>query len=398
MPRPKRAARKQRITELTIRKARPQAKAFLTWDTRAPNLALRTQTTGHKSWVVVYARQGRSRWLTLGPATAIPLETARIMAAETMLAVAKGQDPAAERKAERGSGTFADLAARYLEHAKKHNKSWPQAAALVARHAIPRWGKLQASAITRGDIKATMARIEAPITANQVLASVSAIFSWGVKEEIVAGNPCKLVDRNPTRDRERILSDSEVPQFWKAFGDDNVGLALKMILLTGQRPGEVCNMRREHIVDGWWNMPGEPVPGIWPGTKNGQSHRVWLAKPVQELIANGTSGYVFAGQRGRPARGLDDIMRTICKALNIANKVTPHDLRRSFLSKVTGLGFGRDAMDRIANHVEGRTTDTYDRHSYATEDMNIMETTASAIMALIEPPPANVIHGQFGGR
>jgi hypothetical protein len=33
-----------------------------------------------------------------------------------------------------------------------------------------------------------MARIEAPILANQTLAAVSAIFSWGMKEEIVAAN------------------------------------------------------------------------------------------------------------------------------------------------------------------------------------------------------------------
>jgi hypothetical protein len=61
-----------------------------------------------------------------------------------MLAVARGKDPAAEKKAERGSGTFADLHQRYLEeHAKKRNKSWRQAEALVNRHVLPRWGKLQ---------------------------------------------------------------------------------------------------------------------------------------------------------------------------------------------------------------------------------------------------------------
>ena len=215
--RPKRAARKMRITQLTVTNARAQAKAFLTWDTKASNLALRTQPTGHKSWAVIYSRNGRPRWLTLGPAKAIPLETARIMAAEAMLKVAKGGDPAAEKKAERGAGTFGDLGAKYLElYAKKHNKSWAQADALVRRHAIPRWGKLQASAITRGDIKQMMARIEAPIAANQTLAAVSAIFSWGVKEEIVIANPCKLVERNPTRSRERVLCDSELPKFWTA--------------------------------------------------------------------------------------------------------------------------------------------------------------------------------------
>ena len=42
-----------------------------------------------------------------------------------------------------------------------------------------------------------------------------------------------------------------------------------MILLTGQRPGEILNMRTEHIEGNWWTMPGDPVPALeWPGTKN----------------------------------------------------------------------------------------------------------------------------------
>ena len=59
-----------------------------------------------------------------------------------------------------------------------------------------------------------MIRIDAPIVANQVLASASAIFSWAVKQEIIVVNPCKLVDRNPTKDRERVLSDAEVALLW----------------------------------------------------------------------------------------------------------------------------------------------------------------------------------------
>ena len=239
----KRAANKRRLTELFVRKAKPRDEAYLVWDAQQHGLALRVQPTGSKSWVTVYSRHGRPRWLHHGNADAIGLADARLLAGEAMLAVAKGKDPAAEKKAERIGGTFADLAARYVEqHAKKHNKSWPQADALVRRHGIPRWGKLQATTITRGDVKQMMARIEAPIVANQTLAAVSAIFSWGVKEEFVAANPCKLVDRNATKSRERVLSDSEVPKFWQAFDDfgGNIGTALKMILLTGQRPGEIA--------------------------------------------------------------------------------------------------------------------------------------------------------------
>ena len=215
--RAKRPAQKRRLTELFVRKAKPRFSAYLVWDTHQRGLALRVQPSGGRSWVTVYSRQGRPRWLHLGKADAIGLADARKLAAKAMLAVADGKDPAAEKKAERGAGTFADLAEKYVEqYAKKNNKSWPQADAPVRRFAIPRWGRLQASAVARADVRAMMAKIEAPVVANQTLAAVSAIFSWGVKEEIVIANPCKLVERNPTRSRERVLCDSELPKFWTA--------------------------------------------------------------------------------------------------------------------------------------------------------------------------------------
>ena len=154
---------------------------------------------------MVYRFHGRPVWLSLGDARSIGLADARRLTAKIMLAVAEGKDPTPSARRERLAGTFADLAGQYVElHAKRRNKSWPQAAALVRKHLLPRWGKLKASAITRADVRAIMVRIEAPIIANQVLASASAIFSWAIRQEILTANPCRLVDRNPTQDRERV--------------------------------------------------------------------------------------------------------------------------------------------------------------------------------------------------
>lgn len=390
---PKRAPRRRMLSELLVRKAKPERVTYLLWDLRQHGLALRVQPTGARSWVVIYRHHGRPRWYHLGNGNAIALSDARKLAARVALAVAEGKDPAAEKRAERGAGTFADLAVRYVEqHAKRRNKSWAQPDRLVRRYVLPRLGALQAASITRADVKALMASITAPVLGNQVLAAVSAIFSWAMKEEILPTNPCKLVERHETRSRERVLADSEVPLFWSAFDGIPEGAVLKTILLLGQRPGETAAMRREHFVDGWWELPGKPVPELqWPGTKNGHTHRVWLPRAVRAIIGDGVTGFVFTDERGQPIKRVDAAMRDICAKLSIKNKATPHDLRRTHGSTITGLGFGRDAMNRIQNHREGGIADVHDQHRYEAENKKIMEAVANKIVALVEGTPTGTV-------
>jgi integrase len=380
-----RQTQRRNLTELFVSRIKPEGAPFNVWDERERGLVLRIHPTGRRAFKCVYSRHGRPRWYHIGE---VGLSDARRIAAKVRLAVAEGKDPAAERKAERGAGTFGELAERYVEqYAKRKNKSWQQADALVRRYLLPRWGKLDAKSITRADVRTMMSRISAPVVANQVLAAASAIFSWAVKQEVIATNPCHGVEKNEVRSRERVLSDSELPRFWCGF--DSAGLvrssALKTILLTGQRPGEVSCMRKEHIVDGrWWEMPGAPDPRVgWPGTKNDQDHRVWLPKEVLKIIAElggASTGFVFGGRR--PVGGLDAAMREICARLGVNEKATPHDLRRTHGTMITRLGFGRDAMNRIQNHKEGGIGSVYDRHEYAEENKKVIEAVAAHILRL----------------
>jgi integrase len=405
-PRP---VNKKTLTEVYLQKLqkKPRPRAFLTWDEKQANLAIAAYPSGALSYKVIYSQGGRQRWLNLGKHNAIGLAGARRLAQEIMYRVSKGEDPQAERKARRSLEKFEDLASRYVEeYAKKENRSWKQADALVKRHLVPPLGKLQAHAVTRADVKAALGKIAKPSVANQTLAAASAIFSWAIRAEVggVKENPCRLIERHESKSRERVLSDSEVPKFWVAF--DQAGLirsmALKVLLLTGQRPGEVCHMRAEHIEDGWWTMPGAPDAVLdWPGTKNGATHRVWLPAPALALIRElhdgelPETGFVFAGPRHGAVGKLDEAMKSAWKSLG-AERATPHDLRRTHGTTIAALGFGRDALNRVQNHREGGIASVYDRHEYADENKKVMEATASTIMALVKGgTTGNVITATF---
>jgi integrase len=245
-----------------------------------------------------------------------------------------------------------------------------------------------------------------PSVANQVIAALSAVFSWAVKQDIVVNHPTKGVDRHELQDRARILSDSEIAQFWNAFDDAGLvkSCALKTILLTGQRPGEVSAMRFEHIKDNaWWELPGKPDAALgWGGTKNGEPHRVPLSQPVLDVIAEmhdgmPKQGFVFANERGSAVIELPAAMRRICQKL-ACERATPHDLRRSFGSRVTELGHGRQAMDRLLNHADNTVGSVYDRFNYAAVDRKIVEHVGGHIMRLArgETGDGKVIAAKFG--
>jgi integrase len=388
---------KRQLNNLLLKSLQAERPAvpFLIWDTKQDRLAVRVETSGFTSYKFIYSRHGRPRWFNVGSVKKIGLQDARDICKTLAVEVAAGKDPQANKTAVLSNGTFEELASLYRAHAKKKNKSWQSTDDLVQKHLVKPWGKKQAASIVRKDVKHMMARIEeTPILANQVLASASAIFTWAIKEELsdIKINPCSMIDRNSTKTAksDRKLSDSEIPKFWTAFENDVglvEGLALKMILLTGQRAGEVRYMRSEHIgADGWWQMPGAPDTKLnWPGTKNGQTHSVFLPTAAQQIIKGlDRTGMLFAGARGTvPVNGLDRDMRDICKTLGIENRATPHDLRRTHSSAVAKL-FSRDAMNRITNHKEGGIGDIYDAADYADENKKIMETVAAKFMALID--------------
>ena len=65
--------------------------------------------------------------------------------------------------------------------------------------------------------------------------------------------------------------------------------ALKLILVTGQRPGEVAGMYYGEIKGDWWTIPAAR-------TKNHREHQVFLTPTARELIGE-KKGYIFPSPR-----------------------------------------------------------------------------------------------------
>ena len=74
---PRAVPNKRKLTTIFLQKLKPQASAFMVWDSQQRGLALRVEPTGYKAWKLVYRYHGRPRWYHLAAADAIGLADAR---------------------------------------------------------------------------------------------------------------------------------------------------------------------------------------------------------------------------------------------------------------------------------------------------------------------------------
>lgn len=204
------------------------------------------------------------------------------------------------------------------------------------------------------------------------------MFQYAVERELVEYNPfseiraTRVIPAMRQTARERVLSDDEINYLWKAIdeggGSDSTQRALKVMLLTGQRNGEVCGMHRreiEHEWTGWWwTIPKERRQG-----NKGGEHRVFLSPQVLQLIGD-RQGYIFPGDTGDAPVSPNSINHHVRRVVPATGKTayyglqrwTPHDLRRTCGTGIRRCGGKRDDMNLILGHVVGGVTGVYDRY------------------------------------
>lgn len=87
------------------------------------------------------------------------------------------------------------------------------------------------------------------IQRNRQLAVLSAVYQKAIRRYFLCrANPCKEVDRHPSKPRDRYITDAEYEQV-KALAPLRVQLAMELALLTGQRQGDIIGMLWSQIQD-----------------------------------------------------------------------------------------------------------------------------------------------------
>jgi len=371
-----------------------------------PGLWLYVGPTGVRTWYARYqigsGRTRQERWFRIGDAKSVELakaiERAKSIDAEVDV---DDRDPHAERSLRRADSMtvgelYREWHARYAvpKLARAHTDD-----TTFRCHVEPQFAKRKVRELTRielGRFRDTVAKKATPNTSNRVMVLLSRVFNWAMDEGLIEFNPVarlrKAAQRKP---RERILSEDGIRTFWNALAametmsGDHMARAekgrmlspptrsiLRLLLLTGQRRGEVVEARKSELElesnPPVWTIPGER-------TKNGLLHRVPLCPLARTAFAKAvaaapaTSPYVFPSPENPKvpisAEAVTRAMARLVTELKIPT-VSPHDLRRTVGTEMAKLGLPVHVRSLVLNHApmsRGITDAVYNRYAYDKE-------------------------------
>lgn len=384
-----------RFTDKYIASLKPEAK-----DKRVREghgFAIRVLPSGIKRFEFIYTVGGKRRIMHLGNYPVVALAEARAKFNEAAALLARGTDPQQHPTPETTAATpeqltvigLYELWVKWSE--QHHSAKWANTLRLaLGKDILPTYGQRLASDIRRRDAVAILEQkaATAPGQAVNLHKALRGMFQYAVERELVEYNPfseiraARTIPTMKQTARERVLSDEEIKYLWTAIdqggGSDSTQRALKLMLLTGQRNGEVCGMHRREIQIGigkprcleckrcgWWTIPKERRQG-----NKGGEHRIYLSPQAMQLIGD-RKGFIFPGDTDYSSISANSVNHHVRRSVPATGKTpyyglprwTPHDLRRTCGTGIRRCGGSRDDMDLILGHVAGGVTGVYDRHT-----------------------------------
>lgn len=380
-----------RLTDAKIKSLTPpQSGRIEVVDAIVPGLRVRLGRSGKKSFAIRKRVGSKIKNISIGRyGPNFGLADARKKARVILSDLENGIMPykPEKRSPQMQAGRFADLWERYLEREVRGQK---RSAYEIERygelHILPAFRDRLVQTITRSEVTQFVENIQwrdpdkpTPRAAMSSFQFLSAFYTWLLPQfDNIPANPCRDA-RKPKigRARERVLSDPEIRIFWHAC--DQIGFpygtAYKLLLMTGQRRGEVLDASWQEFSGDLWTLPGERV-------KNGRTHVLPLPSSVMDMFGSipckegATKIFPIGGHPHKSLnsfnKGAANLHRAMAE-LNGGVKIENfriHDLRRTVATGMQRLGIPIAVTEAVLNHVSGSMAgiaSVYQRHDYLNE-------------------------------
>lgn len=385
----------QKLTKIAVQNLPLRDHVYIAYDDSLPGFGCRVTPKGVRSWIVEYRPHGGGRGvgkrrITLGSTAVLTPDQAREAAGDVLAKVRFGEDAPHDRAARRASPMVSELIEEYMRDEVRPTRK-PRTADLydiyVRCHVRPALGAKRAREVTPNDVAKLHRQIgiKAPVTANRVLALISALYSWAARTGRVPHDlkPAQGITRYREVGRERFLTSEELARLGDALREaETVGVpwtvdeskphakhtpkknrrtrvspfataAIRLLLFTGCRLREILNLR-------WAEVDRDRGLLLLPDSKTGRKPII-LSQAAIALLDNlpQAGEFVIAGKHPEQARrDLKRPWEAIRERARLGD-IRLHDLRHSFAATGAGSNLGLPVIGKLLGHKRAETTSRY---------------------------------------
>ena len=382
------------LTDAKLRTSLPPGK-YSDGEGGVPGFHLHITAAGGRYWRLAYRHAGKQKTLALGVHPEVSLKEARAKATQARQAVLDDRDPGAEKQAAKAktqheaANSLRVVAEDWLAHqaSRWEPKTRIAVEASLSNHVYPELGRRPLAEIQPLELLACIKRIEAKGSmdvAARVLQRSKAIWRWAFTHGRIEANPMRdLVPSEMLKPRQvkhrPAMAERDLPAFLVQLDDyghdPHTVHALKLLLLTAARPGEVRGATWDEIdLDGaLWIIPAARM-------KMRTEHRVPLSRQAVEVLRSmqrfsGDSALVFPSPfyPGKPLS--ENTLNSALARMGHKGSATAHGFRALFSTVANESGlWSPDAIERQLAHVErNQVRAAYHRSTYMKDRAELMQ-------------------------
>ena len=332
------------------------------WDTQVRGFGIRITPTGNKTFLIYWRRDnGAQRKKSIGKYGKITIEQARKIAQSFFYKISMGEEPLQKRN----DLSFREYSSMYLDEYSYHHKSpatFMNETYIINNHLLPKFGKKKINDLTRREIEKFLNSFQShKVLPNRILSLISHMYTKSIEWGYSKLNPTQGIKKKKEEKRSRYLTRNEINRLLEVlnnFTHKNVSQALKLLLFTGSRKGEVLGAK-------WSEFDFENTEWVKPmhRTKQRKQERIPLneeaLKVLYELKETRTSIFLFPSPSKKGH--LLDIKSSwehIRREAKLAD-VRIHDLRHTYASILINNGVSLSIVGKLLGHSNASTTERY---------------------------------------
>lgn len=374
-----------KLMETQIKNAKPKDKAYKLYD--GDGLRLLVRPSGTKVWQYPYTLHKKSNIYTIGQYPEIGAAKARQMRDEARKLIQSGIHPvetkATHKLPEGAKNSLGAIGNEWLDKqiwVKKHKSNITRQLNQDIFHYI---GNRPIRSVTRQELYTALKRIEdrnALDVAKRTAQHCVQIFDFALSKGQCENNPAiglsKTIKKCQTKNRA-YLKEDQVPDFLKKLehysGSEKVKLAMKLLMLTLVRPGELRGARwvEFNFDKAEWRIPAERM-------KVKREHIVPLSKQALGVIERlrhitGNAELLFPGNDA--TKPISDVTLTKCLIiLGYGGEATAHGMRATASTILNENSFNRDWVERQLAHLpKDKIRAAYNHALYLAERPEMMQ-------------------------